>query len=165
MIQIGVIKGSDVGVNRDSDGPVRLLQVELTDIEDVQTCELFTQAGDDNNPPDSAFALVLDVSDALKIVVAVSDGLEPECDQGERELYSQEDGEKKARAKLQKDGKFVMNLGERMVARKDDEIIITPETDPKFFVLMTGLAGLLGVDPPTSVTGKVNDGETTVRVP
>lgn len=165
MIQIGRITGSDVGVNKDSDTPVRILQVELTGVDDVQSCELFTQAGEDNNPPNDAFCLVLDVSAALKIIVAISDGLTPECDQGERELYSQENGEKQARIKWKKDGTLVLNLGERPVARKDDPVTITPELDPEFFALMTGLAGLLGVTPIQSVTGKVDDGDDTVLVP
>lgn len=165
MIHIGRITGETVELNKDSDNPVRVLQVELTDVNDVQAAELFTQAGDDNNPPNDAFALVVDVTPSLKIVVAISDGLEPECDRGERELYSQDGGQKKARIKLDKDGNITLNLGDRHVARKDDEITITPETDPDFFVLMNGLASLLGKDPILSVTGKVNDGIDLVRVP
>jgi phage gp45-like len=165
MIEIGRIIGSEVATNRDSDEPVRLLQVELTALDDVQSVELFTQAGDDNNPPDDAMCMVLTVSDALKIIVAVSDGLEPEVERGERELYSQENGEKKARFKLQKDGKIIHNEGDRLVARKEDEITITPDTDPEFFVFMNGLATLLGKDPILSVTGKVAEGTDKVLTP
>ncbi len=165
MTEIGQITGGEVETNRDSDSPGRVLQVELSAVDDIQSCELFTQAGDDTNPPDGSMCVVVTVSEALKIVVAVVDGLEPEVEKGEREFYSIAGGEKKARVKLQLDGKVVHNQGDRAVARKDDEIQATPETDPEFFVLMAAVAALVGLDPPTSVTGKVTEGTDEVLVP
>lgn len=165
MTEIGRITGGNIELNRDGDTPGRVLSVELSAADDVQSCELFTQAGDDTNPPDGSMCLVVTVSDALKIVVAVVDGLEPEVEKGEREFYSQEDGKKKARVKLTLDGKVVHNEGERLVARKDDEILLTPETDPEFFVLMAAVAALVGLDPPTKVTGKITEGTDEVLVP
>lgn len=165
MTEIGKITGGNVETNRDSDSPGLVLNVELTDPTDVQSCELFTQAGDDTNPPDGSMCLVVTVSDALKIVVAVVDGLTPEAEKGEREFYSQKDGEKKARIKLTLDGTVVHNQGEREVARKDDEILLTPETDPEFFVLMAAVAALVGLDPPTKVAGTITEGTDEVLVP
>lgn len=166
MIQIGRITGTTVETNRDSDDPGRMLQVELTDPTDVQACELFAQAGDDNNPPNDAMCIVLTVSDALKIVVAVTDDLEPECAQGEREIYSQADGKKKARVKLTKDGIVIHNEGGRQVARNGDEVKSDITVDQAFWTWVSAVSTALGITPPpTTLTAKIADGTDEVLVP
>jgi hypothetical protein len=166
MIWIGRITGSAVEQNLDADSPGRLMQVELTAPDDIQSIELFTQAGDDNNPPDDVQCIVLEVSPRLKIIVAVSDGLAPECDRGERELYSQADGEKKARTKYQKDGKVIHNQGARLVARKDDETKSNITIDQAFWGWVNAVSAALGIPtPPTTLTTKIDEGVDSVRVP
>jgi phage gp45-like len=166
MTEIGRITGGNVELNRDSDTPGRVLNVELTDPNDVQSCELFTQAGDDTNPPDGSMCVVVTVSDALKIVIAVVDGLEPDVEKGEREFYSQKDGQKKARLKLTLDGKVIHNDGDRLVARKDDETESNITIDETFWTWINAVAGALGITPaPPSLTSKISEGTDEVLVP
>lgn len=162
---LGKVTNREVTVSRESDGPVLLLQVELTNERDVQDVELIKHAGVDFNPPDGSFVVVIPLANAFKVAVAVDDGIESEVDPGEYEIYSSKSGLKKAKTRWNTDGEVIHNDGDRLVARKEDEITITPETDPDFFVLMNGLAALLSKDPITSVTGKINEGTDEVKVP
>jgi hypothetical protein len=164
---LGRVTGREIATNRESDRPVLLLQVELTNERDVQDVELFCEAGSDTSPHDEDLVLVLSLADAYQIAVGVDDGIEPEVDEGEKEIYSysKHGGPKKAKTRWNSDGEVIHNDGSRLVAREGDEITITPETDPDFFVLMNGLASLLGKDPILSVTGKINEGSETVKVP
>jgi phage gp45-like len=163
---LGRVTNREISTNRGSDRPVLLLQVELTNERDVQDVELFTEAGAESSPQNDDMVLVLSLADAYRIAIGVDDGIEPEIDEGEKEIYSYEKhgGPKLARVKCNKDGEVIHNEGERLVAREGDEITITPETDPDFFVMMNGLALLLGLDPILSVTGKINEGSETVKV-
>ncbi len=166
MTEIGRITGGDIETNRDSDTEGRVLQVELSAVDDVQACELFTQAGDDSNPPDGSMCLVVTVSEALKIVVAVVDGLEPEVEKGEREFYSIKNNQKKARVKLTLDGTVVHNKGERHVARKDDETTSTIETDETFWTWINAVATAVGITPaPPKLVSKISEGTDEVLVP
>ena len=164
---LGKVTNREITENRESDRNVLLLQVELTSERDVQDVELFSDAGEDTSPHDGDFVLVFSLADAYQIAVGVDDGIEPEVDEGEKEIYSYaaHGGPKKAKTKWNSDGEIIHNDGSRLVARKNDEITITAETDPEFFVFMNGLAALLGKDPILSVTGKINDGSDTVKVP
>lgn len=164
---LGKVTNKEVRTDRDSENKVLMLQVELTDERDIQDVELFKSAGEDATPHDGAFVIVLSLSEAFKVAVGVEDGIEPETKAGEKEIYSYDEygGSKLARVLCNEDGEVIHNEGERLVARKEDEITITAETDPEFFVFMNGLAALLGKDPILSVTGKINDGTDEVKVP
>ena len=164
---LGRVTNREITENRESDRKVLMLQVELTSERDVQDVELFSDAGEDTSPHDDDFVIVLSLADAYQLAIGVDDGIEPEVEEGEKEIYSysKHGGPKKAKTRWNKDGEVIHNDGDRLVARKDDEITITPETDPEFFVFMNGLAALLGKDPILSVTGKINDGTDEVKVP
>jgi hypothetical protein len=166
MTEIGRITGQDIETNRDSDSPGRVLQVELSGVDDVQACELFTQDGDDTSPVKDSMCLVVTVSDALKIVVAVTDGLEPEVEEGEREFYSQASGVKKARMYLTKDGKAIFNRSSRLVARKDDETESNFIIDETFWTWINSVASALGITPPPQkLVSKISEGTDKVLVP
>jgi hypothetical protein len=111
VITVGEITGSSVRVNKDGVKPVRLLQVVVSDPEDVQTVELIRQAGEDYNPPKGSRVIILDLGSAWQVGVAVDDGITPEVDEGERELFSSVGGVKKAKFKLNKEGELVLNDG------------------------------------------------------
>jgi hypothetical protein len=169
---IGKVISSAVDVNRDSDGNVRLLTVEITEGDDLQEIELFRHAGVDYNPPAGSIVVIQALSDAFKVGVAVDDGIEPEADEGEYEIYSSEGGSKKARVKCDADGNVVHNAGSRLVARKDDAIVIDETTDVKFIawisavtVAITKLGGTVPTLLPLQITGKINEGSSTVKVP
>ena len=167
---IGKVIGSAVDVNRDSDGNVLLLTVEITEGDDLQEIELFRHSGVDYNPPAGSIVVIQTLSDAFKVGVAVDDGIEPEAEEGEYEIYSSEGGSKKARVKCDADGNVVHNEGSRLVARKDDPVISNMTSDPVFWTWLAMAATVLskmGVTAPipTSLTGKISEGSPTVKVP
>jgi hypothetical protein len=172
---IGKVIGSAVDVNRDSDGNVRLLTVEITEGDDLQEIELFRHAGVDYNPPVGSIVVIQILSDAFKVGVAVDDGIEPEAEEGEYEIYSSEGGAggvKLARVKCDADGNVVCNQGSRLVARKDDAVVIDGTTDAAFVVWIATVSGAINTlapgtitDTPISLTGKITEGSPTVKVP
>ena len=88
MIRTGKVITSEIGANKDGDTSVRMLTVELTDSDDVQTIEYYDDGGRDYRPPDGAEVVVIDVSPSHRIVVAVDDIITPEVGKGELLLYS-----------------------------------------------------------------------------
>ena len=88
MIRIGTVTGRAVGKNRDGTEDVMLLQVEISDPDDVQTIQLMTPAGEDDNPITGSQVLILDIGNAFKAAITVDDGVAPFMDPGEKKLYS-----------------------------------------------------------------------------
>jgi hypothetical protein len=114
---IGVITGRRVGKNRDGDKDVLILQVELLQGEDTRSIELFTDS--DFNPANGTRICVIDASSSYQIGTCVSDGLTPEVDPGEKEIYSTDNPvtQKKARAKFGTDGIITLNKGTDFAVR------------------------------------------------
>jgi phage gp45-like len=105
MALIGEIKGRDIGPNRDGDHDVLLLDVELTEPDDVQTVEWMAHTGDDINPPDGSKVVVVSLGDAWQVAISADDLIAPTVEPGERELYSSQGGTRKATVRLHRDGK------------------------------------------------------------
>ena len=97
-MEIGRITGRQITTNRDGTKPVTMLQVEITDPEDLQTIELMNSAGEDSQPPDDSRIVILSIGQAYKIAVAVDDGIAPDAAliPGERKIYSSDGGVIKA---------------------------------------------------------------------
>lgn len=114
-MKLGVIKGSIVGKNKDSDVNRRLLQVAMDDEEDVRTVELITQHGEDTNPANDCRVLIISIAPSYKIGVAITDELAPEVSTGEKEIYSTDNPAttKKARIKLGSNGNVIHNQGNK----------------------------------------------------
>jgi phage gp45-like len=106
---VGTIKGFTIGKNKDGDKNVLLLQVEITDPEDVQTIQLYKQAGEDTNPPINSEAIIAQLGEAWKIAIATDDGIEPSMNAGEKKLYSSSGGEIKAFINFLADGVLELN--------------------------------------------------------
>lgn len=108
---IGIIKGRRIGKNRDGDKNVLLLQVEIIENEDARTIEIFSSA--DFNPANGTRVYICDVTDSYQIAVATSDGLAPEVEPGEIEIYSTDNPvtAKQARIYLNTDGEIILNQG------------------------------------------------------
>lgn len=108
---IGVVTGRRTGKNRDGDKNVLLLQVELIENEDVRTIEIFSSG--DFNPANGTRVYICNVSDSYQVAVATSDGLTPEVEAGEVEIYSTDNPvtAKQARIYLNKDGEIILNHG------------------------------------------------------
>jgi hypothetical protein len=105
----GIITGYKVGKNMNGTKNVLLLQVRISDSEDIQTVEYRCASGDDSFPVIGSEVLVLQITKTWKIGIAVKDQIEPEMSEGERRLYSQENGEVKAYIKILKDGTIEIN--------------------------------------------------------
>jgi hypothetical protein len=108
---IGVVTGRRVSKNRDGDKPVLILQVSLIDGEDTRSIEIFSSS--DFNPANGTRVYICNVSDSYQVAVATSDGLTPEVEAGEVEIYSTDNPvtAKQARIYLNKDGEIVLNQG------------------------------------------------------
>ena len=103
-MRIGRVLSSEITENRDGEGKVLLLQVELSDPDDVQTVEYAQAAGEDFRPPEDTTVIVTDLGEAWKIAIAADDGIDPESLDGEKEIYAISGGEKKGRLKCNLDG-------------------------------------------------------------
>lgn len=112
-METGTITGREITTNLDAEKKTLLLQVLVADENDGQTVELQNQSGEDVEPPDGSRVFIMDVSDSFRVVVAVDDGIEPDSsiEQGERETYSSDGGERKAKIRWKKDGQIVLNDG------------------------------------------------------
>ena len=104
IVRTGKVTGREVKTNRDRTTARRLLQVQLTDAEDIQTVELIPQHGEDVNPVDGSQCIVLDLGNAFKVAIAINDGVVPTVDIGEKKLYSVASGAIKAFVYIKKDG-------------------------------------------------------------
>jgi hypothetical protein len=110
-VAIGIVTGRRISKNRDGDKDVLILQVSLIDGEDTRSIEIFSSA--DFNPANGTRVYICDVSDSYQVAVATSDGLAPEVEPGEVEIYSTDNPvtAKQARIYLNKDGEIILNQG------------------------------------------------------
>ena len=88
VVAIGTVRGSEVIENKDADEKSRMLQVELTNADDLQSIEQIGQVGEDSNPQPDARVIVIDLGPAYRVAVASSDDVEPSVSEGEKEIYS-----------------------------------------------------------------------------
>lgn len=108
---IGIVTGRRIGKNRDGDKDVLILQVELITGEDTRSIEIFSSS--DFNPANGTRVYICNVSDSYQVAVATSDGITPESEPGEVEIYSTDNPvtAKQARIYLNKDGEIILNQG------------------------------------------------------
>ena len=106
----GIITGYEIGRNKTGTKDVVLLQVRITDKDDIQTVELMNNAGDGSIPAMGSRVVISQLGPAWKIGVAISDdGIAPEVTAGEVHHYSQDAGTIQAFIKLLKSGIIEMN--------------------------------------------------------
>lgn len=103
-IQSGTVTSNEITTNNDSEDNVRMLEVQISDPDDVQSVQLFSPSGDDSNPPVGSTVAIINVSQAYKVVVAANDNIEPSMDVGEKKLYSSANGSIMAFINLKNDG-------------------------------------------------------------
>lgn len=88
-LRVGIVTGRETAVNREAGGPaVRLLQVQITDHNDVQTVQLVGQAGEEVNPANGSLVLVLPGGQAFKLSAGTSDWVVPIMAVGGKRLYA-----------------------------------------------------------------------------
>lgn len=88
----GTVTGREFKENRDGTNLRLLLQVQVTDSDDVQTVEYMATSGEDSNPPNGSKVLIVGIGSAYKIAIAADDNIEPTMLEGEKKLYSIEAG-------------------------------------------------------------------------
>jgi hypothetical protein len=170
----GRVTGYEIGKNKEGEIDTLLLQVEISEPDDVQTVELYGSGGRDYNPPTNSTVIVLSIADAMKIAVAVNDGIVPESEPGEAELYSVDEygGEKKARVKVFTDGKCKINEGGPAAARVGDEVksVADPLSLDSFWTWVAGVTAYInGIAPgtltlPTEIVGEITTGSESVEI-
>lgn len=165
MVSIGKVTGVEFATNRDSDHPVRMLQVEFTDGDDIQNVEWMGSGGADYAPPVGSFVLVVDISGANRYAIASDDGTTPDGEDGIWSIYSVQDGQKKATLQLDTDGNIKLNGDARAASGVGDTITIDATTDQAFFTWLGTVGSVVGTPPPTTITGKISSGENTVKLP
>ena len=105
VVQIGRITGREVKTNRDGAEDVILLQVEVSDSDDIQTVELHRGAGVDLNPPDGSIVVLVNAGNAWQIAATTNDNVTPDdLDEGAYEIYSSDSGAKVAKVNLDPTG-------------------------------------------------------------
>lgn len=106
---IGKVTGRTITTNKDGPNNKIMLQVEITDPDDIQTIEFMNQAGEDTNPPNDTNVIILSIGEAWKIAIASDDNIEPSMDIGEKKLYSTSDGSIQGFINILNDGIIEIN--------------------------------------------------------
>ena len=95
-ISTGIVTGRETRRNKDGSRASRVLQVQVTSPDDVQSIEQIGPGGQDFSPPDGSRVVILEIGSAYKVAIAVDDLQEPEAAPGERRIYSVSDEDIKA---------------------------------------------------------------------
>lgn len=109
VIRLGKVTGRQIATNRDGSGDRLLLQVEMSNADDVQTVEMLNAPGENSNPPDDSQVLIVDLGRAFKVALAADDGITPDMAEGEKKLYSISSGAIAAFIKLLASGVLELN--------------------------------------------------------
>lgn len=87
-LSAGIVVGRKTERNRDGALPVRILQVMITDMADVQNVQLVGQAGEECNPPDGSLVLINSAGEAFKLSAGTADTVPPIMGVGGKRIYS-----------------------------------------------------------------------------
>lgn len=110
MTRIGTVTGRTVTRNRDSATDRLMLQVQLTNADDIQTVEYVPMPGTDANPINGTRVYIFEVSASYKIAIGAVPTVTPSSDTGENFLLSTDDsGVVQALIKLLKTGIIEIN--------------------------------------------------------
>ena len=105
----GIVTGYEIGPNQNGTKDVVLLQVRITDKDDIQKVELMTNPGNESIPSLGARVTILQAGPSWKIAIAASDNITPDVEAGEKKIYSQENDSIKAFILLLKSGIIHIN--------------------------------------------------------
>lgn len=89
-VSIGTVVGREIIENRDSENESRMLSVELSEANDVQSVEHINQNGEQTNPLDDTTVLVLELNPSWKLAIAINDlvDIDENLDPGEKKIYA-----------------------------------------------------------------------------
>ena len=88
MVRTGIITGREITTNRDGTNQRVMLQVQMSNPDDIQTVEYVSLPGQDENPINGSRVYIIEVANSYKIGIAVDDGVDPWGDPGEKRVYS-----------------------------------------------------------------------------
>ena len=110
MVKTGKITGRTITTNRDGTNQRVMLQVQMTNPDDIQTVEYVSLPGQDENPIDGSRVFIIEVGESYLIAIAVDDGVTPAMATGEKRAYSVSDaGDIQAFINLLKTGIIEIN--------------------------------------------------------
>ncbi len=92
MIQIGTVQSVEFRKNKDGDANTVMLQVELSEPDDIQSVELFTQSGQEIIPENGDEVIIVSLTPSYRIAIAGNDQVIPSMGNGERKIYSTNGG-------------------------------------------------------------------------
>jgi len=120
-MDIGIIKGREIKVNKTGDKQRVMLQIEITP-EDIRTIELMSQPGEDMNPANNCRVFIIELAPSYQLALAGSDDLTPSVQPGEKEIYSTDSPVtmKKARLHFKNNSVSVFNQGVKNSVNWDD---------------------------------------------
>lgn len=141
-LETGVVSGSEIKKNKDGERPVRLLQVIISDPQDVQTVEWLGDPGEDNGVAPGMTVLIGTVGSA-KFAFAADDNIEPDALDNEKKLYSVKDNAKSAEINLRTNGDIEIksSAGANINLRREGDIELNGVGD--FVISFTQLQTLL----------------------
>lgn len=88
MAVIARVVGREVRTNKDGTANKLMLQVEISDPDDIQSVQLMNQSGEETNPPNDSQVIVVSIGESFKVAVAADDNIIPTMAIGERKIYS-----------------------------------------------------------------------------
>jgi len=104
MIMTGNVVGFEIAEKGDSTTQTVILDVMFTDRDDIRPVEWLVGPGRDSVPSFGSRVIVFQLSSGYLVSFGGNDGITPESDEGEEEIYSSVSGVKKARVKTKNDG-------------------------------------------------------------
>lgn len=150
--------------------PGKSLSVDLKTIGDsTDDGELYHTPGVFSKPHDHVIGVAHDIN-GFNIVVGTHDyKYDKDIDKGEAILYSIDaDGNVLSSAKVNKDGKFIVNDGTKYAARKNDAVVVTIPAGT-FIVSVSGGLGAAAVGTlnpfDIDVDGIITEGSNVVLLP
>jgi hypothetical protein len=87
-VRTGIVRGREVKANRDGTTQRLLLQVQISNPDDIQTVEYVPLPGQDENPINNTKVFILEVGPGYKIAIGADDGVTPTAEVGDKFLYS-----------------------------------------------------------------------------
>lgn len=131
-VKTGIVVGRRVDKNRGGSRDVLLLQVQITDVKDVQTVELMQGSGDQYNPENGSKVLIISNGPSYRIAIAVDDLVFTALEVGERAIRAVLNGQVKSSVHCKVDGDTVLNSGTNFAARFNELESEFDELNDKF---------------------------------
>lgn len=109
-MQTGKVTGYEITKNKGSEKKKLILQLEISDPEDIQSIQLLSSSGEISNPPNGSKVISLPIgTNGYKVGIAVDDNIEPEqLEPGDKIIYSSKDGVIKGRIYLKNNGDILV---------------------------------------------------------